>query len=331
MESPERPEIEVIEPAAIQLELVTLTTSPAKNPHAENPRIAPQSVRQPKPQVKKISAKPVEANSVETVKPEPDLVEPLKPIEPLKPEPKKEQPEPIKVQPEPKEKTKTTVSAQDNITKESEKLAKEMAEEEQDLVALVQAMTGQFDPEPADISGQELVIKESKKTVKATSEEEIDLAAMIRAVTAQYNRDQARQRREATKQENRKRAEQDTLQAQADKGNKKQKQADTSDKPINFATEQASWLPEHEPNTSLPLPVWRETTARSGEVFTVLLELHVDKDGYITEVQLLQSSGNQIIDAVATVQVRAGQLKPLQQNGLPVNGIVPMSLSYERP
>jgi TonB family protein len=325
MESPERPEIKVIEPAAIQLELVTLATLPAENPRTTKPLIAAQSERQPKPQSKKQSAEPIKAKPVETVKPALDI-KPLEPVEPLKLEPKKEQSEPIKEQPEPKEKPKTTVSAQNNITKNPEELAKEMTEEEQDFVALVQAMTGQFDPEPADISGQELVIKESRKTVKATSEEEIDLAAIIRAMAAKYSRDQARQRREAEK-----RAGQDLSQAQSDKGNKKQKQTNTNDEPVDFLEEQASWLPEHEPNTSLPLLVWRETTARSGEVFTVLLELNVDKNGYVTKVRVLQSSGNQIIDAVATVQVRAGQLKPLQQNGLPVNGIVPMSLTYERP
>lgn len=122
-----------------------------------------------------------------------------------------------------------------------------MTEEEQDFVALVQAMTGQFDPEPADISGQELVIKESRKTVKATSEEEIDLAAIIRAMAAKYSRDQARQRREAEK-----RAGQDLSQAQSDKGNKKQKQTNTNDEPVDFWKSR----PVGFPNTS-PIQVFR--------------------------------------------------------------------------
>lgn len=88
MESPERPEIKVIEPAAIQLELVTLATLPAENPRTTKPLIAAQSERQPKPQSKKQSAEPIKAKPVETVKPALDI-KPLEPVEPLKLEPKK--------------------------------------------------------------------------------------------------------------------------------------------------------------------------------------------------------------------------------------------------
>ena len=303
MDSPERSEIKRAEPKSVQLQLVTLVTLPVETPRIENKlksQLEPPLKQQPEKEV----AKPIE--KIKSV---------LEPIRKLEHQLKNEPLNPIKEQLTLKNETMNPVSIQEIEIKNPE----ERSEDEQSLVALVQAMTEQLDLESADISVQELVIKESRKIVKTTAEQEQDIAALIRAVTKQFNRDQANQQREAKKQVNRKRAEQDGLQATAD------------NKPVNFLAEKAIWLDEHEPNVNLPLLVWRSTNARSGDIFTVLLELYIDKDGYITEVQLLESSGNQVIDATATVQVRSGQLHPLQQDGMPVNGIVPMSLSYEMP
>lgn len=340
MDSPEILEAKAAKPQAIQLELVTLPkSSPAatEERRAENILTKSNSVPQRLPQSEKKSAelsdtKQVKAKSVNAVS-EPTFSKPLNSIKPLSSESKKQTPDPIKNQSNP-EKTKITketqlpVLVQKNTTKESEEIAKKMTEEEQDLVALVQAMTEQVSPESTDMSTQGLVIKETRKTVKikVKAEEEIDIASLIRSVTAQFNRDQARQW-----QEGRKRAGQELLQAQAGRSNEKRKQLNLNDEPVNFLEEQASWLDQKKPETDLPSAIWREVTSQSGDIFTVLLELHVDKSGYITDVQLLESSGNKIVDIAAMTQVRAGQLKPFQQNERPVNGIVPMSLIYERP
>ena len=338
MDSPEILEAKAAKPQAIQLELVTLPKSSAAataERRAENILTKSNSVPQRLPQSEKKSAelsdtKQVKAKSVNAVS-EPTFSKPLNSIKPLSSEPKEQTSDPIKNQSNP-EKTKITketqlpVLVQKNTTKESEEIAKEIAEEEQDLVALVQAMTEQVSPESTDMSTQGLVIKETRKTVKIKVEEEIDIASLIRSVTAQFNRDQARQW-----QEGRKRAGQELLQTQAGKSNEKRKQLNLNDEPVNFLEEQASWLDQKKPETDLPSAIWREVTSQSGDIFTVLLELHVDKSGYITDVQLLESSGNKIVDIAAMTQVRAGQLKPFQQNERPVNGIVPMSLIYERP
>lgn len=338
MDSPEILEAKAAKPQAIQLELVTLPKSSAaatEERRAENILTKSNSVPQRLPQSEKKSAelsdtKQVEAKSVNAVS-EPTFSKPLNSIKPLSSEPKKQPSDPIKNQSNP-EKTKITketqlpVLVQKNTTKESEEIAKKMTEEEQDLVALVQAMTEQVSPESTDMSTQGLVIKETRKTVRIKAEEEIDIASLIRSVTAQFNRDQARQW-----QEGRKRAGQELLQAQAGKSNEKRKQLNLNDEAVDFLEEQASWLDQKKPDTDLPSAIWREVTSQSGDIFTVLLELHVDKSGYITDVQLLESSGNKIVDIAAMTQVRAGQLKPFQQNERPVNGIVPMSLIYERP
>ncbi|KAA0929169.1 TonB family protein [Psychrobacter sp. ANT_H56B] len=342
MDSPEILEAKAAKPQAIQLELVTLPKSSAAataERRAENILTKSNSVPQRLPQSEKKSAelsdtKQVEAKSVNAVS-EPTFSKPLNSIKPLSSEPKKQPSDPIKNQSNP-EKTKITketqlpVLVQKNTTKESEEIAKKMTEEEQDLVALVQAMTEQVSPESTGMSTQGLVIKETRKTVKikvkAEEEIDIDIASLIRSVTAQFNRDQARQW-----QEGRKRAGQELLQAQAGRSNEKRKQLNLNDEAVDFLEEQASWLDQKKPETDLPSAIWREVTSQSGDIFTVLLELHVDKSGYITDVQLLESSGNKIVDIAAMTQVRAGQLKPFQQNERPVNGIVPMSLIYERP
>ena len=333
MDNPEIPDIKPTKPQAIQLELVTLPTSAPEKIRAENTLTKSNPAPQILPQLEKKSAelpksKLLEAKPVKSV-PEPTFSKTLDSVKTLNPEPKKQPSDPINKQSNPektkiKKQTQPSVLVQKNATKESEEMTKDMAEE-QDILALVQAMTEQVSPESTNISTQGLVIKEMRKTVKVKAEEEIDIASLIRSVTAQFNRDQARQW-----QEGRKRAGQELLQAQAGKANDKQKQLNLDDEPVSFLEEQASWL-DQKPITDLPSAIWREVTGQSGDVFTVLLALYVDKNGYITDVQLLESSGNNIINIAAMTQVRAGQLKPFQQNERPVNGIVPMSLIYERP
>lgn len=197
------------------------------------------------------------------------------------------------------------------------------------------------------------------------AEAEDDLSAMIRAVTAQFNREQAIQKSAAIQQSNRQVSAQAQWQAQADEeainkmlalaaeqaaiqasdqtSDQKPEQpsktkvedlrhTNADDKALTpFLEEQGSWLEKRQPITDVPLLIWRSTDALPGEVFIVLLELSVDKEGVITEVQLLESSGSPIIDAVATTQVRTGQLTPLQVDGLVVDAIIPMSLVYQRP
>lgn len=209
-------------------------------------------------------------------------------------------------------------------------------------------------------SASPLTIVESRITTNASNkadDTEQDLSAMIRAVTAQFNRDQARQQRALGIQTNRKLAEQEQWRIQAaneaiadmlelaaaqaekqvadqvdtDENADKSNKTNKSDETAPFLADYGSWLDKHEPITGLPLLMWRSIATGLGDVFIVMLELHVNEEGYITEVQLLEPSGSPIIDAMATTQVRAGQLNPLQQNGKAVDAIVPMSLVYERP
>ena len=312
MDSPERPMINAPEPKTIQLELITLSALSNEKPDVR-PKL--KSVSQPQkslPPVQEVTEQTENIKLTKSAK--------LAPV--LESEPKAK---PI----EPKPKAELSNSVEDSV----------IATEEP-----------QLNQETKDSSSeQKLVITESRKTSNATDEAESDLSAMILAVTKQFNREQAMQQQSVQSQSNRKRIEQDKLQLQAvndavakvlaaDQANEKKPEQpaledkiDESSEVVPFLEEQANWLDEYQPNTSLPLLVWRNTTARSGDIFNVLLELYVDKNGHITEVQLLQSSGNVIIDAVAMIQIREGQFNPFQKNGVPVNATVPMQLSYEMP
>lgn len=204
------------------------------------------------------------------------------------------------------------------------------------------------------LSEQKLTIVESRKIVSRSDKEEEtedDLSAMIRAVTAQFNREQAIQQRAAKSQANRKLMEQEQWRIQAaneavskilalaasQAENQNNDEIDSENNVYKdntdsvFSADEGSWMEAHEPITSISALIWNSVNKELGDVFIVTLELHVDKEGHITEVQLLESSTSPIIDAIATTQVRAGQLNPLIHNGMAVDGIVPMSLVYERP
>lgn len=306
-------------PNVIHLELITvastpdktrsstepLPTKPANQPRAKNPT-PPNS--QPIIAIKKTET----AEPIPLPEPEPEPVEPVKTNTELQPPPMK---------------NKTAV-ARDSKT----------------------ALTSDY-PSTSD---QTLTTVESRKIVNGSDkkeETEDDLSAMIRAVTAQFNREQAVQQQAAEKQANRKRMEQQQWQLQATNeavnqmlalaAEQAEKQAsnqadlvdtiDQNDADMVFSADEGSWMEAHEPITSISALIWSSVNKELGDVFIVTLELHVDKAGYITEVQILESSTSPIIDAIATTQVRAGQLNPLIHNGMAVDGIVPMSLVYERP
>ena len=183
---------------------------------------------------------------------------------------------------------------------------------------------------------------------------EEDLAAMIREMTKQYNLEQAEQRGAMNRQNIQKRKDQKQWQDQADyeamtqllalataqaeklkAAQEEQNLVNNDEKDKNnaipFLENQGSWLNEQPPLTGMSSLLWQNIDIRSGDLFIVLLELQVDMQGYITGVKVLETSGSPTIDAVASTQVRAGQLNPLELEGVPVNAVIPMSLVYERP
>lgn len=194
-------------------------------------------------------------------------------------------------------------------------------------------------------------VTDNRQALDSTEE---DLAAMIREMTKQYNLEQAEQRRAMNRQDIQKRKDQKQWQDQADyeamtqllalataqaeklkAAQEEQNLVNNDEKDKNnaipFLENQGSWLNEQPPLTGMSSLLWQNIDIRSGDLFIVLLELQVDIQGYITGVKVLETSGSPTIDAVASTQVRAGQLNPLELEGVPVNAVIPMSLVYERP
>lgn len=315
------PVITKAKPSIIHLELITLASTPENiRPSTKNLPTVPQS-------------KPLND------KPSPPNVQPDEPIE--------------------KAETTETFTVSDSVEPLKTVVEQKQTTPMTSTTSIKEDVELERKPENPS-SDQKLLIAESKNiaelkqtvnTSDTKEETEDDLSAMIRAVTAQFNREQAVQQRAAKNQANRKLIEQEQWQAQAaneavgkmlalaasQAEQQTTDQADLDNK-VNendvdapFLAEDGSWMDGQEPTTSVPSLVWRNVNTRLGDVFIVMLELHVNKEGYITEVQLLESSASPIIDAIATTQVRAGQLNPLIQNGIAVDAVVPMSLVYERP
>ncbi|MGP5211706.1 energy transducer TonB [Psychrobacter alimentarius] len=308
-------------PKVIHLELITLASAADKTLSLTKP-----SPTKPAPTTQPTAKHPAKPNTQPMV-----AIENTETAKPT-PAPKTEPPEPLQ-----------THTNQQTTQIKNQTLGKAILKQDTDV-----------ENEPKNLpSEQKLTIVESRKIVSRSDEEETedDLSAMIRAVTAQFNREQAIQQRAAKNQANRQLMEQEQWRIQAaneavikmlalaaaqaeDQNNDETDSEDSVDKQdeeTTFLANDGSWMEKQEPITSVPALVWRNINTSLGDVFIVLLKLHVDKEGHITKVQVLESSTSPIIDAIATTQVRAGQLNPLIHNGRAVDGIVPMSLVYERP
>ncbi|MBI0425165.1 energy transducer TonB [Psychrobacter sp. NG27] len=325
-------------PKAIQIELIKEATLSTKS-STENPSAEPQAnTALPKTVLTK-----TEITKTGTLKQQTD-----KPIQdkPIQDEPIQDEP----IQDSERTKSPETLAVSEPIKRRKTKVEKKPLPDKTSL-----NKTSSKDKEPktdATSSIQSLTTVESRKIVRLSndnSETDDDLSAMIRAVTAQFNREQAIQKRSAKNQAGRKEAEREQWRVQAANeaianmlalaaDQAAQQDSDQSElnnqtdknKAILFAADDGRWIEGSEPTTGVPSLVWRNVSTGLGDVFIVMLELHVNKEGYVTEVQVLESSGSPIIDAIATTQVRAGQLNPLKDNGIVVDAIVPMSLVYER-
>ena len=125
-----------------------------------------------------------------------------------------------------------------------------------------------------------------------------------------------RQAQEAQNAKAAKEAEQRDAEAQAANNN-----------PVSFTANSASWASL--PNFSFPSRA--ERGARSGDTFTVVLVLRVNKQGSIESVSVSKSSGNREIDRAAQQQVRQGRFKPFTKEGIARVGNVTLPIRYQMP
>ena len=101
----------------------------------------------------------------------------------------------------------------------------------------------------------------------------------------------------------------------------------TSNMPVNFTANSASWAST--PIFSFPSRAERGT--RSGDSFTVILVLRVNKQGAIESVTVAKSSGNREIDRAAKEQVTRGKFKPFTKDGAARVGNVTLPIAYQVP
>ncbi len=81
--------------------------------------------------------------------------------------------------------------------------------------------------------------------------------------------------------------------------------------------------------TALTYP---KASMRNHEQGTVLLRVHVDREGRPTAIDLVRSSGHDRLDRAARESVREWRFRPVQRNGIavPASGLVPVAFSLER-
>ncbi len=62
-----------------------------------------------------------------------------------------------------------------------------------------------------------------------------------------------------------------------------------------------------------PVPIYPELAKKAGIEGTTSLQMLVDIDGSVTQVKILKSSGNQMLDAAAVAAARASRFTPAKQ------------------
>lgn len=276
----------------IEIELVSLPAAP----EAEVSEVTPK--QEPAPQVAK--QQPETAKSIVPPKPE----APAKPV--VREEKATPKPAPIvpvkeqKVVEKPKETPKETVV--------KPKVDTSVADEQRKIIAAKAERAAQ-----AAREAQAQAARDAQ--AKAAREAQANRDAQAARVAAE-----AKAAREAAEAAAR-------AQAAASAKAAAEKAAAASNTPVNFTASAANWASA--PNFSFPDRAARRVN--SGDTFTVVLTLRVNKQGGIDSVRVAKSSGNAALDKEAQRQVRSGKFKPFMQNNVPVVGNVTLPIAYKVP
>ena len=142
----------------------------------------------------------------------------------------------------------------------------------------------------------------------------IEQAAREQAAREQATREQAAREQAAREQAAREQAARE--------------QAAANNTPKSFSSSQARW--KRAPRFAIPQQI--EKRVLLGEVFSLTLEVIADKQGNVTKVTVLNSSGNQAVDNATVKELKRSKLHPFTEDGLPVVGkiIIPVDYSEKR-
>lgn len=282
----------------IEIEFVSLPPTPqATAQQLSQPTPAPKPKTEP-------TSKPVS-------KPKPVV-----PDTPKEPQPQK----PMSTQP----KTPSKVSDVTNVTKVTK--VKKAAEKPQEIVTQAKGTPKTTPPKqtPDETIAPPSSINAAAAEERQAQEQEAQRQALAAAEAQKASDAHDRAVQEATRAAAKAAKEAALAQAAADKA---AREAAVSNEPVNFTASTANWATA--PAFSFPARAARR--ASSGDVFTVVLILRVNKQGGIDSVRISQSSGNRRLDQEAQKQVRSGTFKPFTKNGVPVVGNVTLPISYEVP
>ena len=252
-------------------------------------------VESPKPVVEKTITEPVVVPQKTVPQSKPKLAETIKPrpVTPTKPIVKPQVNKPVEVK-----ETKTA--------KQAPKKPPVLVESKANPITSTQVAEQQA----YEQRQQETAAQAHAEAVRQQQAQDQKRATELAAAEAQ------RQAQEAQNAKAAKEAEQRDAEAQAANNN-----------PVSFTANSASWASL--PNFSFPSRA--ERGARSGDTFTVVLVLRVNKQGSIESVSVSKSSGNREIDRAAQQQVRQGRFKPFTKEGIARVGNVTLPIRYQMP
>ena len=173
----------------------------------------------------------------------------------------------------------------------------------------------------------EIVTKIKKTPIIDDNEHQrlIEQAAREQAAREQAAREQAAREQAAREQAAREQAAREqAAQEKAAQEKAAQEKAAANNTPRSFSESQARW--KRKPKLILPQQVDRR--ARLGEIFSLSLEVIVDKQGNVTKVTVTKSSGNQIVDNATVTEVKRSKLHPFTEDNLPVVGKIILPVEY---
>lgn len=298
----------------VEIQLLSLEEAPEPMPKAE----LPEEVEQPTPVPQPVLASEQPTNS--ETKPQTKPQNEPKP-EP-RPKPKSEDPKPqtkseSNIEPEPLEKTQrlNKPDPELQLTKDTESQTKPVPESKVEPVAEPETLTTK-DLTPIIDSNEHQRLIEQMAREKAAQEK----ATQEKAAQEKVAQEKVAQEKAAQE----KAAQEKAAQEKAAQEKAAQEKAAANNTPKSFSESQARW--KRKPKLILPQQVDRRT--RLGEIFSLTLEVIVDKQGNVTKVTVTKSSGNQIVDNATVTEVKRSKLHPFTEDNLPVVGKIILPVEY---
>ncbi|MCC3344724.1 energy transducer TonB [Psychrobacter sanguinis] len=286
----------------VEIQLLSLEETPEPMPKAE----LPKEIEQPTPVPQPIPATEQPTNS--EAKPQ------TKPQNEPKPEPRPK-PKPEDPKPQNKSESHAEPEPEPQLTKDTESQTKPVPESKVEPVIEPETVTTKDLTPIIDSNEHERLIDQMARE-KAAQEK----AAQEKAAQEKAAQEKAAQEKAAQE----KAAQEKAAQEKAAQEKAAQEKAAANNTPKSFSESQARW--KRKPKLELPQQVDRR--ARLGEIFSLTLEVIVDKQGNVTKVTVTKSSGNKIVDNATVTEVKRSKLHPFTEDNLPVVGKIILPVEY---